>query len=196
MQAHPTDAVAKALLFANGLRKNVAAAGRRWTAWPGGAAHLATILACIDRIAADVRTPRAAGDPAADAAVAACISDLRAVLEWTTYQSAALATARALLVARRTRAFVERFDLLDPAATPVAALESADEALVADVRTRNGYLTDLAQRHPHLAFPPPLVSAASLVPRSVPKPGRLALIQRLTKSVPPYTPGANRNLPH
>jgi len=169
VQAHPSDAVAKTLLFANGLRKNVAAAGRRWTAWPGGAAHLARVLACIDRLAQDPGAP-------------ATVADLRAVLEWTTYQSAALATARALLVARRTRAFVERFDLLDPTATPVAALEAADEALVADVRTRNGYMTALAQRHPHLALPRPLVSAETLMPRPTPAPGRLALIRKLTQS--------------
>jgi hypothetical protein len=171
MQVHPSDAVAKTLLFANGLRKNVAAAGRRWTAWPGGTAHLACVLACIDRIAHD------AGEPAA-------VAGLRTVLEWTTYQSAALATARALLTARRMRSFVERFHLLDPAATPVAALEAADEALVADVRTRNGYMTALAQRHSHLGLPPPLVSADSLVRRPAPAPGRLALIKKLTQQTP------------
>jgi hypothetical protein len=181
MQAHPSDAVAKALLFANGLRKNVATAGRRWTAWPGGAAHLARVLACIEAIAEDIAAPTA-------------VADLRAVLEWSTYQSAALATARALIVARRTRSFVERFGLLGPTATPVAALEAAAEALLADVRTRNGYMTALAQRHPHLGLPRPLVSAELLTPRPAPKPGRLALIRTLTESAKPKEAQPERKL--
>lgn len=181
MQAHPSDDVAKALLFANGLRKNVANAGRRWSAWPGGGEHLARVLACIEAIAHNVAAPTA-------------VADLRAVLEWSTYQSAALATARALLVARRTRSFVERFALLSPTATPVAALEAADEALVADVRTRNGYMTALAERHPHLGLPRPLVSAEMLAPRPVPKPGRLALIRTLTESAKPKHARPERKL--
>jgi hypothetical protein len=178
MQPQPSDAVAKALLFANGLRKNVATVGRRWAAWPGGANHVARIIATIDRIAHDVR----ATPPRDDAATAAAIGELRAILEWTTYQTGALATARALMVARRTRSFVERFDLLDPDATPVATLEAAEDALIDNVRTRNGYMTTIAGLHPRLGLPPPLVSAESLVPRPRAKPGRLALVQRLKRA--------------
>jgi hypothetical protein len=175
------DAAAKAQLFAAGLRKNVAAAGRRWAAWPGAANHLARVIACIDRIALELRAP------GADLAVA--VADLRAVLEWTTYQSAALASARALLVARRTRAFVERFGLLDASAPPVATLEDAVDGLIENVRTKNGYMTAIAERHPHLGLPRPLVSAESLARVPDAKPGRLALIQKLTGNVkkPPRT---------
>ena len=44
------ESVAKAAAFANGLRKNVTAAGRRWAQWPGGAKNLAAVIASIDDI--------------------------------------------------------------------------------------------------------------------------------------------------
>jgi hypothetical protein len=177
------DAAAKAQLFAAGLRKNVAGAGRRWASWPGAANHLAREIACIDRIALELRAPAPGADPAA------AVADLRAVLEWTTYQSASLASARALLVARRTRSFVERFGLLDASAPPVATLEDAEDGLIDNVRTKNGYMTAIAERHPHLGLPRPLVSAESLAHVPDAKPGRLALIQKLTRNAkkPPRT---------
>jgi hypothetical protein len=99
MEQNSSDAAAKAVAFANGLRRSISASGRRWTQWPGGANDLAVVLGCIDAIALRLRAvPAQAGD----AGVAACIADLRAVLEWATYQSASVATARALLVARKT----------------------------------------------------------------------------------------------
>jgi hypothetical protein len=180
MQPPLPDAVAKALLFANGLRKNVATVGRRWASWPGGAEQVARVIAGIDRVALELRATPHADDAAL--AAAAGIAELRAILEWTTYQTGALATARALLVARRTRSFVERFDLLDPDATPITTLEAAEDALIENVRTRNGYMTAIAVRHPQLDLPPPLVSAESLVQRPQAKPGRLALMQRLRRA--------------
>jgi hypothetical protein len=174
------EAVAKALLFANGLRKSIATAGRRWTQWPGGANQLPRVIAVLDRIQARIQQPPAGEDTAS--ALGTAIADLRAVLEWSTYQSAALATARALLVARRTRSFVDRFGLLEATAPPVASLEDAEDALIENVRTKNGYMTAIAERHAHLDLPRPLVSAESLARVPQAKPGRLALIQRLTRS--------------
>ena len=82
MERNSRDAAAKAVAFANGLRKSVTAAGRRWTQWPGGAQDLAAVLACIDVILQRLKTEEGA------AAIAASVADLRAILEWTTYQSA------------------------------------------------------------------------------------------------------------
>jgi hypothetical protein len=170
----PDDPAVKARAFAAGLRKNALTAGRRWTSWPGGAAHLATVVAAIDAIRARLDAP--------DADIAAGIGDLRAILEWTTYQSASLSTARALVFARKTRTFAEEFGLLDAGARSLSVLVDSESSLIENVRTKNGYMSALAARAPHLALPPPLVSAESLAPKPAKKPGRLALIQQLTKS--------------
>jgi hypothetical protein len=180
MEQQAAGAGARAVAFANGLRKSTAASGRRWLAWPGGAAQLAAVIACIDCIAERLRAGASAGDD--DPTIPAAVADLRAVLEWTTYQSAALAVARALIVARRTRAFVERFGLLDGRSSGLDVLSDADTPLIESVRTRNGYMLDLAQRYPHIGFPPPLVTPRALVRPASPKPGRLALIQALLQS--------------
>lgn len=176
----PADGASKALAFANGLRKNITAAGRRWAQRSGGASDLAQVIASVDGIVQ--RLQAAPASPEGEAAVAACISDLRAVLEWTTYQSAALQTAQALTVARKTRAFAERFGLLENPAASLSLLTESEESLIENVRAKNEYMTALAARHPHLAFPAPLVRVESLMP-SAPRPaGRLDLIQKLMKS--------------
>jgi len=178
VEGQSREASAKAVAFASGLRKNVAATGRRWTQWPGGADNLAAVIALIDRIQA-----RLAMSEESDAdAAAACISDLRAVLEWTTYQSASVATARALLVARKTRAFAERFGLLEDPAARLSVLVDSEESLIENVRIKNEYMQTLAAKHPHVGFPPPLVTLASLVPKPEKKPSRLELIQQLKKA--------------
>lgn len=177
---HKTDATAKAAAFANGLRKTLAASGGRWGQWPGGKDDLARVLACLDGILERLLQARNADD--ADAVAAACIADLRAVLEWTTYQSACLATARAAMVARKTRTFAERFGLLDEGSPSVATLAESEEALIDNVRTRNGYMIALAERYPHLDFPPPLVDPGRLAPKIEKAPGKLDLIQQLLKS--------------
>jgi hypothetical protein len=152
------ESAAKALALANGLRKNTIAAGRRWAQWPAGDRHLAAVVASIDAVAARV-DDAAAGDD--DAAVAVCVADLRAVLEWTTYQSAGLTTARALAVARKTRTLAQRFGL-DGGVSSLAMLENSERSLIETVRAKNGYMTAIAQRAPHLGLPPPLVDADSL----------------------------------
>ncbi len=145
----------KVIAFANGLRKKTILAGRRWVAWPGGAEALATVIARIDEIQQPLHGPVA--DPArAEAGMA----DLRAILEWTTYQSASVATARAILVARRTRTFAERFRLLDDPVSVLAELAAAELSLIENVRTKNGYMQKIAERHPHLALPAPFVDIA------------------------------------
>jgi len=180
LEQKPVDAAAKALAFANGLRKNVAVAGRRWTQWPRGANDLARVVACIERIQQRLQQPATLAE--GDAAVAACIADLRAVLEWTTYQSASLATARALIVARKTRTFAERFGVLDNPAARLSVLVDSEESLIENVRVKNDYMQAIAERHPHLELPQPLVSVESLAPKAERKPGKLALIQQLMKS--------------
>jgi len=181
MQPSPGDAVAKALAFANGLRKNTTVAGRRWAQWPGGAADFATVLSRIDGIQARLQaTP---GAPDAASIVPAAIADLRAILEWTTYQSASIATARAVLVARKTRTFAERFGLLENGAPSLAILLESETSLIENVRTKNGYMESIAERHPHLQLPPPLVDVSTLTQTEPPRqPGRLVLMQQLIKS--------------
>jgi len=173
------DGVARALAFANGLRKNVATSGRRWAQWPGGAADLAVVLASIEQIQQRLQAPPAGEDD--EAAVAAGIADLRAVLEWTTYQSAAIATARALQTARKTRDFAERFGLLDNPAARLSVLVDSEESLLENVQTKNDYMRALANTHPHLGLPEPLVKMASLAPKVARKPSRLDLIAQLKK---------------
>jgi hypothetical protein len=175
-QQNASDAAAKVVAFANGLRKNITVAGRRWTQWPGGARDLARVLAGIDGIQQRLHTEDG------EAAIAACIGDLRAILEWTTYQSASLATARALVVARKTRTFAERFGLLDNPAARLSILVDSEESLIENVRVKNDYMKAIAERHPHIDLPGPLVSVESLAPKIAKKPGRLDLIQQLTKS--------------
>lgn len=177
MEQPAKDAASKALAFANGLRRSIAASGKRWPQWPGGAADLASVLSCIEQVQS--RLQAAAGD---DDAVAVAVGDLRAVLEWTTYQSAAVATARALQTARKTRAFAERFGLLDNPAARLSVLDDSEESLLENVRTKNAYMEALAARHPHLGLPQPLVTPASLAPKPARKPGRLELIAQLKKS--------------
>lgn len=180
MDQRSTDALAKTVLFANGLRKNIAGTGRRWTTWPGGTHHLATVIACIDRIQQRLQTPPT-GDETAGA-IAACVADLRAVLEWASYQSASLATARAIVFARKTRTFVKRFGLLNERDADVSTLANSESSLIDDVRAKNGYMTALAERHAHIGLPRPLVNAESLVPAPARTAGKLDLIRRLTKS--------------
>jgi hypothetical protein len=177
MDQQPAEAAAKAIAFANGLRKNAIVAGRRWAPWPGGQQQLAEIITRIDGIQQRLQN---APDPAI---VAVGIADLRAILEWTTYQTASVATARALLFARKTRSFAERFGLLEDPAASLAILVDSEQSLIANVAQKNGYMTTIAERHPHLALPPPLVNVASLEERATPPPtGRLVLMQQLIKS--------------
>jgi hypothetical protein len=175
----PIDPATKALAFANGLRKNTLTTGRRWAQWPRGPAQLAAVIERIDAIVEAVQRARAIPN---DADVAGAIADLRTILEWTTYQSASLATARALIVARKTRTFAERFGLLADGAPNLAVLVDSDASLIDNVRAKNGFMIELAARAPHLRLPPPLVSPESLAPAPKKPPGRLALIAQLTKS--------------
>jgi hypothetical protein len=179
MEHKPTDATAKAAAFANGLRKTLAVAGGRWGQWPGGKDDLAQVLACIDGIQSRLLRSRDADD--AETVTAACVADLRAVLEWTTYQSACLATARAAIVARKTRTFAERFGLLDERSPSIATLAESEDALIDNVRTRNGYMIALAERYPHLGLPRPLIDAGRLAPAIEKPPGKLDLIQQLLR---------------
>jgi hypothetical protein len=180
MEQQSKDAVARAVAFANGLRKNILSSGKRWTAWPRGANDLAKVIACVDGI--QYRLQRAVDAGEGESAFAACIADLRAVLEWTTYQSASLATARAIVFARKTRTFAERFGLLDDPAASLAILVDSESSLIENVRTKNDYMTAIAERNPHLELPRPLVDVEHLS-RPVDRPrGKLDLIQRLIKS--------------
>jgi len=174
MEQNAPDAAAKAAAFANGLRKSISVNGNRWSQWPNGANDLAAIVARIDQIRADLVAP--------GADVAACIADLRSILEWSTYQSAAVATARALLTARKTRNFAEQFGLMDSGVPAVASLVDAEDSLIENIRTKNAYMEAIAERHPHLVLPQPLVRPESLAAKIAKKPGRLDLIQQLMKS--------------
>ncbi len=89
--AEPGATAAKAVALANGLRKNVVSTARRWSAWPRGAEQFGALVACIERIRERATQARAAND---EPAAVACMADLRAVLEWTTYHAASLAAAR------------------------------------------------------------------------------------------------------
>jgi hypothetical protein len=180
MEQKPGDAASKALLFANGLRKNVATTGVRWKAWPRGERDLAGVLATIDSIAQRLRALPPEGS---EAELAVAFTELRAVLEWTTYQSSSVALARALTAARRTRALAERFNLL--ADKTDALLADSEESFIGNVRTRNEYMAALAERYPQLGFPLPLITPETLAPKVEKAPGRLDLIQQLTKSKRP-----------
>jgi len=175
-----SEAVTKAVAFANGLRKNIAVSGRQWARWPRGSNDLAKLLACIDSIQQRLQASLNADE--GEAVVAACVSDLRAILEWTMYQSASIATARAVLNARKTRAFAERFGLLENQATSLSRLLDSEDSLVENVRTKNDYMRTLAEQHPHLGLPQPLVDTESLTRTIAKKPGKLALIQQLIQS--------------
>ena len=175
-----SDAVARALAFANGLRKNVATSGKRWAQWPGGADDLAVVLSRIEEI--QQRLQAVPVDEDGDAAAATGIADLRAVLEWTTYQSVSIQTARALQTARKTRDFAERFGLLDNPAARLSVLVDSEESLLENVQTKNDYMRELAAKHPHLGLPEPLVKPASLAPKVKRQPSRLDLIAQLKKS--------------
>jgi hypothetical protein len=180
MEQGAADAAARAAAFGNGLRKNVNAAGRRWAQWPTGPHVHAEILACIDFIGERLQTAAAAPDGMTE--IAACIADLRAILEWTTYQNGALATARALLFARKTSAFARRFNLFDERTPSLAILVDSEESLLESVATRNCYMRAIAEKHPHLALPDPFVDVASLAPKIERAPTKLALIQQLMQS--------------
>jgi hypothetical protein len=166
------------LAFAGGLRKSVATSGKRWAQWPGGAGDLAVLLSIVEQI--QQRLQSAAEDD--EAAVAAGIADLRAILEWTTYQSVSIQTARALQMARKTRDFAERFGLLDNPAARLSVLVDSEESLLENVQTKNDYMRALAAKHPHLGLPEPLVKPASLAPKVKRQPSRLELIAQLKKS--------------
>jgi len=180
MEQNSGDAAAKVFAFANGLQKNIAASGRRWKQWPGGANDLAIVLACIDAVRQRLQaSPSAQADAAT---IAAAIADLRAILEWSTYQSGSIATAQALNVARKTRAFAERFGVLDDPAARLSILVDSEESLIENVRTKNDYMVTIAERHPHLGLPRPLVAVESLAPKVERPTGKLDLIQQLMKS--------------
>jgi hypothetical protein len=179
MEQNSSDAAARAVAFANGLRKSISASGRRWTQWPGGANDLAVVLGCIDAVAQRLGAIPAEGG---DADVAACIADLRAVLEWSTYQSASIQTAQALRVARKTRTFAERLGVLDNPAARLSILVDSEESLIENVQTKNNYMLTIAQKHPHLGLPRPLVRIESLTPKAEKKPSTLDFIQQLRKN--------------
>ena len=180
MEQKPPDPFAKASAFANGLRKSIAASGRRWAQFPSGANDLAAVIASIDGIAG--RLQNAAAGEQSEELLATCIAELRAILEWTTYQAAGIATAKALTTARKTRAFAQRFGLLDDPAARLTVLMDSEESLIENVRLKNEYMDALSKRHPHLQLPCPLVRLESLAPKIEKKPGKLDLIQQLTKS--------------
>ena len=154
-----------------------AAAGRNFpagrTIWPPSSPpSTASRSGCRQR-------PRGEED---GALLAQCIAELRAILEWTTYQSASIATAKALATARKTRAFAQRFGLLDDPAAGLGVLMDSEESLIENVRVKNDYMATLAQKYPHLDLPRPLVRLESLAPKVEKKAGKLDLIQQLTKS--------------
>jgi hypothetical protein len=180
MEQHSGDAAAKVFAFANGLQKNLAVSGRRWKQWPRGADNLVTVLACIDGVRQRLGQSASAHDDAAT--IAAAVADLRAILEWTTYQATGIATARALLVARKTRAYAERFGVLDNPAARLSILIDSEASLIENVRTKNEYMSVIAERHAHLGLPQPLVMPESLAPKSEKPTGKLDLIQQLMKS--------------
>jgi hypothetical protein len=179
MEQNSSDAAARAVAFANGLRKSITASGRRWTQWPGGAKDLAVVLGCVDAVALRLKSV-SAEDGAAE--VAACIADLRAVLEWATYQSASVATAQALRVARKTRTFAERLGVLDNPAARLSILVDSEESLIENVQTKNDYMRTIAGKHPELGLPQPLVRAESLAPKAEEKPSTLDFIQQMRKN--------------
>jgi hypothetical protein len=174
------DASAKALAFANGLRKSVLAGARRWSAWPGGSNDLARVIACIEQIQQRIRAAVTAQD--ATAQIAACIADLRAVLEWTAYQSSSITTARALLSGRRVRLFAARLGLIEARTSGLALLADSEEALIGNVQTKNTYMIAIAAKHAHLDLPAPLVDTGRLTAKGSKAPSRLDFIARLRAS--------------
>jgi hypothetical protein len=174
------DASAKALAFANGLRKSVLAGARRWSAWPGGSNDLARVIACIEQIQQRIRAAVTA-DAAAEQ-ISACVADLRAVLEWTTYQSGSITTARALQSGRRVRLFAGRLGLIEARTSGLALLADSEESLIQNVRTKNGYMIAIAARHAHLDLPTPLVDTVRLAANEAKPPSRLDFIARLRAS--------------
>ncbi len=135
-------------------------------------------MAIIDRIADRLTS---ATD---DAVVTACIADLRSVLEWTTYQSGSIATARALLFARKTRMFAQRLGLREDRVSGLAMLSDSDEALLENIAVKNGYMRAIAERSPYLGLPYPLIVVEALAPKPPAAPGKLALIQKLMAKPP------------
>jgi hypothetical protein len=180
MEQQPADPAVKVLAFASGLRRSITATSRRWAQWPSGPEALAVVVDCIDYI--QQRLHAAPNDETREAAVAACMAELRAILEWTTYQSASLATARALMSARKIRSFAKQFGLLESRVSGLAALAESEASLIENVETKTGYMSAIAERYPHLELPRPLVNAASLAAPVAAPPGKLALIQQLMKS--------------
>jgi hypothetical protein len=180
MEQNSGDAAAKVFAFANGLQRNLAVSGRRWKQWPHGADDLAIVLACIDGVRQRLQQSPSAQDDAAT--IAAAIADLRAILEWSTYQSTSIATARALIVARKTRTFAERFGVLDNPAARLSILVDSEESLIDNVRTKNDYMIAIAERHPRIGLPRPLVVVESLAAKIEKPTGKLDLIQQLMKS--------------
>lgn len=180
MEQNSGDATAKVFAFANGLQKNLVVSGRRWKQWPRGAEDLAVVLACIDGVRQRLQQSPNAQDDAG--VIAAAIVDLRAILEWTTYQATSIATARALIVARKTRAYAERFGVLDNPAARLSILADSEESLIENVRTKNDYMLAIAERHAHLGLPRPLVVVESLAPKIEKPTGKLDLIQQLMRS--------------
>ena len=148
-------------------------AARRWAAWPRGREDLARVLDAIEAI-----RRRLAQEPSAADNV---LGDLRAVLEWTTYQSANVAAARTIAVARRTRSLTRVLGMLDEQAVPLQTLAAGEDALIEQIRERNGYMRSIAERRPHLALPPPLITPEMLALPPPRPPSRLALIQLLRK---------------
>ncbi len=179
MEQDSSAAAAKAVAFANGLRKSISASGRRWAQWPGGANDLAAVLGCIDAVAQRLQS---VAPQDGDNGVAACIADLRAILEWSTYQSASIQTAQALRVARKTRTFAERLGVLDNPAARLSILVDSEESLIENVQTKNAYMLTIAEKHPQLGLPPPLVRSESLVPKAEKKPSTLDFIQQLRRN--------------
>ncbi|MBV8600759.1 MAG: hypothetical protein JO359_04235 [Candidatus Eremiobacteraeota bacterium] len=174
-----TNAVGGAAALASGLRKTLTAAEKRWTQWPTGANDLAKVADAVEGIRQRLAAAATADDPSSVAA--SCIDDLRAVLEWMTYQSQTIATAQALAVARKTRRFVERFGV--GAATPgIVALFDSEPSIIESIRTRNAAMIAIAGRHEHLALPAPLIDPGRLVEPVRRKPSRLDFIQRLRKA--------------
>jgi hypothetical protein len=51
------------------------------------------------------------------------------------------------------------------------------------VQTKNEYMRTIAQKHPQLGLPQPLVRAESLAPKAEKKPSTLDFIQQLRKNV-------------
>jgi hypothetical protein len=170
---------AKAVALANGLRKSVLATARRWAAWPRGAQQFGVLVGCIERTQQRAAQARAAKD---ELAAAACMADLRVLLEWTTYHAASLATARGVVIARRTRVLSRRLGLFDDRDAPLLALAAAEDPLIEKLREKNASMRALAQQRPDLGLPQPLVSPEMLALPPVHPPSRLALIQALKRA--------------